>query len=63
MTRFQRKRHYEPTQILGFMMTPFWKHLNAQIIQLKTTKPQEQNPHAAQNPTQPSAHREPTQLN
>ena len=44
-------------------MTPFWKQLNSQIIQLKTTKPQEQNPHAAQNPTQPSAHREPTQLN
>ena len=58
--RFQSKIQCEPTQIPGFMMTPFWKQLNSQIIQLKTTKPQEQNPHATQNPTQPSTHREPT---
>ena len=64
-TWFQSKRHCKRTQIPGFMTTQFWKQLNFQIIQHKMTTPQEWTPrtHAGQNPTQASAHREPTQLN
>ena len=48
---FKAKSTVNPPRIPSFMTTPFWKQLNSQIIQLKTTKPI--NPYLLKDPMNP----------